>query len=423
MCEKHKDLNEENTRRNFLKKAMLLTGGSLFLSQIPVQAFAKNPLLNIPVEKGNNILILIQLKGGNDGLNTIVPFYDFGYYKSKRPKLHIPKSELIKLNNDFAIPESMKPLKSLWDKGMMKVVNSVGYPNPNLSHFHSEDVWSSGNDSKKEFGTGWLGRYLSQEFPNHQTAPPEIPVAIQVGGEMDLLFQSDQGYLGFSIEDYKELIEVAKTGEKFDHLNDNSKYGKELQYLRAVSNSTIHYSKAIQKAASQAKTETHYEPDELSQKFKLTAQFIKGNLGTKIYLVTLDGFDTHANQEWKHQDLLKQLSNAVHSFYSDLSKSKLQNKVLTMTYSEFGRRIEENGSRGTDHGTAAPVLFFGGGLEGYGCIGEPSDLRNPDEDGNLNFKTDFRSVYSTVLKNWMGANETMIKKGINGNFEIINGLI
>ena len=184
MCQHHKKENRNWSRRNFIQKVGFLTGASLFLSQLPVRALAKDPIAHLfPKNNTDNILVLIQLEGGNDGLNTIIPLHDYNFYKAKRPKIHIPKSEIISLNNDFGIPTSMKPLKSLWDKGMMKIVNGVGYPNPNLSHFRSADIWSTSSDSKKMIPTGWLGRYLSDEFPNYQNQPPKTPAAIQIGGD------------------------------------------------------------------------------------------------------------------------------------------------------------------------------------------------------------------------------------------------
>lgn len=406
------------TRRDFLSKTSLLTGASLFLSQLPIQAFTRNPLLDI---SGNeNILVLIQLKGGNDGLNTIIPYYDFGHYKSKRPKIHIPKERSIKLNNDFGMHEAMQPLQSLWDKGMMKVISSVGYPNPNLSHFRSKDIWTSSSDSNKIDGTGWLGRYIDNGLSKSKEG---IPSAIEIGGEADLIFQSNNGQRSINVENPKELFEIAQSGESFEMLNDGSNYGKELDFLRAACNTTQQYAKSINDASKRGKVAAKYNGNHLSKQLKQVAKLIKGNLGTKIYMVSLDGFDTHAFQGWKHENLLKELSSAIQSFYNDLSASKLQNKVLTMTFSEFGRRIEENGSRGTDHGTAAPVMMFGGGLGGSQIVGEPSDLKKEDKDGNLIHSTDFREIYASVIQNWMGASSSLSNKILNGKFNTIGGLL
>ncbi len=424
MCQDHHKEKRNWTRRHFIQKVGFLTGASMFMSPFSIRALAKNPISNLfPLNQNKNILVLIQLKGGNDGLNTIIPLYDYGFYKSKRPKIHIPKSDLISLNNDFAIPNSMKPLKSLWDKGMMKIVNGVGYPNPNLSHFRSADIWATGSSSQRIKNTGWLGRYLAHEYPNYQNQPPEIPAAIQIGEDSDIVFESELGQLGFTVEDPKELYEIAQSAETFSNVKEQSYYHEELQFLRTVSNSTFNYTNAIKKAESEGQTKTHYESDPLSQQLKLAAKLIKGNLGTTTYLVSLDGFDTHAQQSWKHQDLLRHLSNAIHSFYMDLSTSPLDQKVLTMTYSEFGRRIEENGSKGTDHGTAAPMLFFGKALGKSNIIGTPCNLQKPDNDGNLQFTTDFRSVYSTILKEWLGVNQNNKLNILGGNFKGIPELI
>lgn len=414
----HTQDHKKWTRRDFLSKTSLLTGATLFLSQLPMQAFGKNPFMDI---SGNeNILVLIQLKGGNDGLNTIIPYYDFGHYKSKRPEIHIPKKKSIQLTNDFGMHEAMKPLQSLWDKGMMKVISSVGYPNPNMSHFRSKDIWTSSSDSNKIDGTGWLGRYIDKEYTKSFDG---IPPAIEIGGEADLIFQSNRGQLSINVENPKELYELAQSGESFEMLNDGSNYGKELDFLRATSNTTKQYAKAINDASNRGKVKAKYKDNHLSAQLKQVAKLIKGDLGTKIYMVSLDGFDTHAYQGWKHEKLLQELSTAVAAFYKDLSASKLQNKVLTMTFSEFGRRIEENGSRGTDHGTAAPVMMFGGGVGESKFVGDPSDLKNEDNDGNLIHSIDFRSVYASVIQDWMGASASASRKILNGKFKTISGLL
>lgn len=411
----HEQDHKNWSRRDFLTKSAFLSGASLFLSQLPIRAFAKSPLLsNI---NHDNILVLIQLKGGNDGLNTIIPYYDFGTYKSFRPKIHINKNNSIALNKDFGMHQAMNPLKSLWDKGMMKIINNVGYPNPNMSHFRSLDIWTSSSDSNRMEDTGWLGRYLENEQNSDG-----IPAAIEIGGERSLSFQSMKGHLSINVDNPKDLYRVAQSGESFSRLSGTSKYEKEVDYLRSVCNDTQRYAKSIKNANDRGKVAAHYKDNPLSQQLKQVAKLIKGNLGSKVYMVTLDGFDTHAFQSWKHENLLRQLSEAIQSFYTDLSISKLQNQVLTMTFSEFGRRIDENGSRGTDHGTAAPVMMFGGGLSENKIIGNPANLKNLDNDGNLIHSLDFRQVYASVLQDWMGASGEISNKVLKGDFKTIQGL-
>ncbi|MGK0388890.1 MAG: hypothetical protein ACI94Y_001622 [Maribacter sp.] len=403
------------TRRDFISKSSLLAGASLFLSQLPIRAFAKSPLA---LDSNNkNILVLIQLKGGNDGLNTIIPYYDFGRYKSLRPKIHVSKSDSIQLNNDFGMHQAMTPLKSLWDKGMMKIINNVGYPNPNMSHFRSKDIWTTSSDSHKMESTGWLGRFLENEKSTNG-----IPPAIEIGGESNLSFQSKIGQLSLNVENPKHLYKIAQSGEHFERLAHSSKYNKELDFIRSVCNSTKQYAKSIKEADNRGKVEADYKGNSLSKQLKQVAKLIKGNLGSRVYMVTLDGFDTHASQSWKHENLLKELSEGIHSFYNDLSPTKLQNQVTTMTFSEFGRRIEENGSRGTDHGTAAPVMMFGGGLGESKILGTPPDFNHLDNDKNLIHSTDFRQIYSSVLQDWMGSNSKQSQQIIKGDFKRVKGL-
>ncbi len=416
MCE-HKKEHQKYSRRNFLKKTTILSASSFLFSQFPIYALAENPIQGFS-NKHDNILVLFQLKGGNDGLNTIVPFYDYGYYKSQRPKLHVEKSDLFFFDKNYAAPKTISPLKKLWDKGMMKVIHNVGYPDANLSHFHSSDIWSTANNKNTKINTGWLGRFNSSK-----KTETDFPPAIQIGGDAELLLQGNQGNASFSLESIEELPDIEQETSTITESFHSSNYHDEINFIHSISNATIQYAKQIKLAEQRGKTQAHYNNDSLSQQLKLAAKLIKGNLQTQTYLITLDGFDTHAHQAWKHQELLKQLSNAIFSFYADLSASKLQDKVLTMTYSEFGRRIEENGSMGTDHGTAAPMLFFGGALGGNGFIGEPPNLRQPDENGNLKYEIDFRSVYTTLLDNWMGATPQQIKMSIPGQHKKIQGLI
>lgn len=411
----HQEDHKNWSRRDFLSKTAFLSGASLFLSQLPIRAFAKSPLLMDSNQ--DNILVLIQLKGGNDGLNTIIPYYDFGRYKSLRPKIHISKNDSILLNKDFGMHQAMNPLKSLWDKGMMKVINNVGYPNANMSHFRSKDIWRSASDAHKMESTGWLGRYLENESQTEG-----IPAAVEIGGESDLSFQGMKGQLSLNVENPKDLYKISQTGDFFKRLESNSKYHQELDYLRSVCNATKQYAKSIKDADSRGRVEANYKGNSLSMQLKQVAKLIKGNLGSKVYMVTLDGFDTHAFQGWKHENLLRELSEGIASFYQDLSAAKLQNKVLSMTFSEFGRRIEENGSRGTDHGTAAPVMMFGGGLGDSKIIGDTSDLGNLDSDGNLIHSIDFREVYASVLQGWMGADNGIIRNVLKGDFGVLDGL-
>lgn len=411
----HQQDHKNWSRRDFLTRTAFLSGASLFLSQLPIRAFAKSPL--VMDSNNDNILVLIQLKGGNDGLNTIIPYYDFGSYQSLRPKIHVRKNDSVSLNKDFGMHQAMNPLKSLWDKGMMKVINNVGYPNGSMSHFRSKDIWTSSSDAHQMESTGWLGRYLENE-----SQLEGIPPAVEIGGETDFSFQGKLGQLSLNVENPKDLYEVAQTGEYFKRLEKKSKYHAELDYLRSVCNATKQYAKSIKEADGRGKVQADYKGNYLSKQLKQVAKLIKGNLGSKVYMVTLDGFDTHAFQGWKHENLLKQLSEGIAAFYQDLSAAKLQNKVLTMTFSEFGRRIEENGSRGTDHGTAAPVMMFGGGLGGNGMLGEPSDLKQLDGDGNLIHSVDFRRVYASVLQGWMNVDKRTTQHVLMGNFVGLNGL-
>ncbi len=415
--------NHKNGRRAFMKKMGLFTGATFMFSNMPFRVFTQTPL--IPQENKKRILVLIQLAGGNDGLNTIIPTYDFGTYKRQRPTLHVPKEESIILNNDFSIPESMKPFKKMWDKKMVKIINNVGNPFSDLSHFYSTDLWQGGiSDRGDKKHSGWMGRYLeiianasSNSFSTH-------PPAIQLGEDSGLVFQGDKSQYGFFVDQLDEFEELIKEAELHEIENNEwPLYKKELDFIKETSNNIYNYSGTISRISKEGKNEVHYENNPLSAQLKTVAKLIKGGLNTSIYHVSLDGFDTHAQQKWKHRELLSQLSNAVFLFYADLKKKNMHENVTTMTYSEFGRRIEENGSRGTDHGTSAPVFIFNGDFGKSEIIGEPADLKNPDEDGNLIYNMDFRRVYSTILDQWLGVGEDNIEKILYGKFNPIAGLI
>ena len=427
MCKNkaHDQEHFDNSRRDFLVRSAWMTGAAMLFSALPVSAFSSRKMAGmISPYLNDNILILIQLKGGNDGLNTLIPLYDFNEYKKARKNIFIPKENQIKLTSEYAIPKTMKSLQPLWKNGMMKVINNVGYPNANLSHFRSEDIWTTGSGSQKTLNTGWLGRQLEMNHSDYKLNPPTRPLAVQIGGESSLISKGGMGEMGIAFKDAEELYKIAKSGRLSRQLEtDGSPYGNALQYVRTVNNSSITYSKAIHAAYKKGRAKATYPQGEFGKKIQTVARLIQGGLGAKIYTISLEGFDTHANQMWKHQNLLEQLAQGVQALYQDLKSSRQEDKVLTMTFSEFGRRIEQNGSNGTDHGTAAPVMLFGGGLAGNGMFGTNANLKNADRNGNLIESTDYRQVYSTILQNWMGVSDSDTKSIFGQEFNTIKGLI
>ncbi|MEM6724042.1 MAG: DUF1501 domain-containing protein [Bacteroidota bacterium] len=423
----HEEDHDLYSRRSFLGQMGLLGGMGMMMGSVPIKALGMNKMLKFFNEDPDNdrILVLIQMKGGNDGLNTMIPMYDYDFYRNQRPTLGIPQNRLIQLGDDIAMPDFMNGVYPMWQEGKMKVIHSVGYQDQNLSHFRSTDIWASGSPANEEVSTGWLGRMLTAEFPDLYNNPPAMPPAIQIGAEGNRVFSGSLINLAVSVTDPEELFEIAQNGQLYPTSDlPLTCYGEELRYMRLVANNTFTYAGAIQEAYNSSVTTVDYEGEtNIGEQLGIVARLIKGNLGTKLYLVALDGFDTHAEQETDHAMLLSDIANNIAKFFQDLKAQNMESKVLAMTFSEFGRRIEENASLGTDHGSAAPVLLFGPGVNGSAFVGARADLRNPDEFGNLDYHTDFKSIYATVLQDWMCLDALSVDSIMGGSYPRIDKLI
>ena len=402
-------------RRGFLRTLGMAGAGAISFGNSTLSV-VESPLLNQALSDAysDRILVLIRLKGGNDGLNTIVPLYDFDLYASKRPKIHIPQNKLIKLNDDFAMPNFMKNIDPLWKDGSMKVVHGVGYENQNLSHFKSSEIWATTNP-ESDISSGWMGRYFEGKYIDYMNNPPEKPLAIQIGGRGNMIFDGDLTTYSFSVSSPQRLKRVAENGTLFDNQdNGENLHGQQVSFLREASNTTFRYASVINQAYQNSKVFDSYANDNFDLQLSLVSRFIKGNLGTKVYMVSLGGFDTHANQPARHEVLMKRLTSAIQTFYNDLGDFGIADKVLSMTFSEFGRRVAENGSNGTDHGSAAPIMLFGPALNGSGFIGQHPSLRALDKKGNMANSIDFRAVYASVLSDWLCADAVDVSNSISG---------
>lgn len=409
------------SRRDFLR-GLGLTGGAFMLGGNTLNAVGASPLaylLNGSVE--DRILVMIRLQGGNDGLNTFVPLYDYGTYQSNRSQIALPENSLVNLAPEFGMHNAMSALSTMWQDGQMKVVNSVGYDNQSLSHFRGSDIWHSASNPNVIDDSGWLGRFLENEYPDYLTNPPEVPPAVQIGSIGSLLFNgSDENNTtrAVSVTNPTELYEIAQTGQLYDLNNLPDCYiGDQLGYLRAVANTTFQYAGIINESYENSQTQAAYPQGGIGQQLELVARLIKGGLGTKMYVVTLNGFDTHAEQTSKHEELLNNLAESVNAFFTDLEVGGRAQDVLAMTYSEFGRRVNQNASQGTDHGKAAPVMLFGQGLNGNGFLGTNPDLQNLDANDNLIHGTDFREIYASVLENWLCIDGSLVDNILGQSFD------
>lgn len=408
----HKQHDHEHdywSRRSFIQALGLVGGGSILMGNQAVSAAQATPLtVALSESQNDNILVIIRLNGGNDGLNTIVPVYDYATYANLRPNIRHFEPNLMPLNDDFSLPNYMNDLESVWGDGQMKVVHGVGYPDQNLSHFRSSDIWASGAHQYEE-PTGWWGRYFEDLYPDYLTNPPASPPAIQVGNIGNLIFDGFDNNYAFTVANIEQLQAIGANGALHDVVNvPDCIYGDKLTYLRATANTTYTYSGVINEAYMAASNNANYGNGDLAVQLAAVARLIKGGLGTKVYMVSLGSFDTHADQRYQHQALLQDLSSSIKAFYEDLGAGGWDQKVLSMTISEFGRRPYENGSSGTDHGAASPMMLFGPALNGSGFVGDHPDLLTWDDYDNLIPSSDFRDVYASVLANWFCLDQEVI---------------
>lgn len=409
--------NQGLGRRDFIKNLGMISAGTLAFSSIPLSSLLASPAVQAALSgSGDRVLVIIRLKGGNDGLNTFVPVFDYGTYSSYRPNLKIDTADLLALNTQYSVPNYASSLKNLWDDGKMKVIQNVGYANQDLSHFTSTDIWDSAQTTVGE-KSGWLGRYLWDQNPSFITNPPTDPLAIQIGGDGNILFFNENNInMAMNVIDPVTLYQIAQTGSLYTvGSNAPCYYEDQLDFMKSMINSTYYQSQAIQEAFN-AGSNTVSFPSGLGDSLSLVSRLIKGGLETKIYMLTLDGFDTHAQQDTRHPDLLVEFGDSVKAFYEDLQAGGKDQSVLTMTFSEFGRRVNENGSMGTDHGSAAPLMMFGPAVNGNGFIGTDVNLSSLDIYGNLQFTTDFRQVYTTVLQDWLCINELTSDTILGGSY-------
>lgn len=423
----HEKDHQVHGRRTFLKNLGLVGTAGMVLNHLPVSAVGNSSLAQaLAATDSDRILVLIRLKGGNDGLNTIIPLHDFGRYQSLRPSIHIPQADTWMLNGAQGVNNHLSALQPLWNDGKMKVIDNVGYPDQNLSHFRSSDIWASSSDSNEFVTSGWLGRFLEGEYPDFLVNPPDVPPAIQIGGTSNLVFNNSTDFnYAISTDNPQQLYEIAQTGQLYNVTDvPECTYGEQLSYLRAVANTTFRYAGVLAEAyeAGQNNTGAEYLNDQLGDQLALIARLIQGGLNTKLYMVELDGFDTHANQPIAHANLLNSLGENTAAFFTDLEVGGHANRLLAMTISEFGRRPEQNGSEGTDHGSSAPVLVFSNGLNGNGVIGGLQDLQDLDPYGNVRHTVDFRSIYATVMNYWLCLPPDLVDSLLGQDFERIEGL-
>lgn len=349
-------------------------------------------------------LVVVQLAGGNDGLATVLPYAD-GALHDNRSTLTFPDDQLIKLNQSVALHPNLRGLKQLWDDKKLAIVQGVGYPNPNRSHFASMDNWASATPGKPS-QSGWLGRYLDAA-----QLPPDNPFnAASIGTELPLALKSQKTSVA-SVQDAGkfQLRTDPRHPQDHDSLMASFKHiysrgpGGAAYYdlVDKMSATAVSATAELKDLATKYHPAVSYPQTPLGRSLQNVAQLLSGGFGTRVYYVQTGGFDTHANEKTGHDRLMSQLSDAIAAFYQDIKAQGLSQGVAMMTWSEFGRRVKENGSGGTDHGTAAPLFVMGDGVKG-GIVGDQPSLTKLDSNGDLIFGVDFRSVYNTILTKWLG---------------------
>lgn len=435
-------------RRKFLKRLGAAGAAPILLNGLPVSALAANsPLMKmLSSSVSDRVLIFIQMHGGNDGLNTIIPVFNYTDYQFIRANIAIPDDgtrkyialdDTLPTADQLGLHPDMQGVKDLYDDKRATVIQAVGYDNMNMSHFRSRDIWFMGIDSDQKGSSGWMGRFLENEYPGYPDNYPSTempdPLGLEIGNEVTLAYQQENSIpAGISLANpdsfYNLINSVGVDSPTAASFPDNY-YGDELEYLMNFEIKTNDYaarlkevwdngtnSSTVYPTTYPLQTPTPYINNPLAEQFKIIARLLAGGIKTRIFMTRIGGFDTHANQVessdasvGRHAALLYHISETVKAFHDDLRAigGGLEDRVLTMTFSEFGRRAYSNQSYGTDHGKAGPILLFGNGLKG-GVIGTNPDLNDLD-NGNIRHQFDYRQVYTTVLSDWLGATDSSIQ--------------
>ncbi len=422
-------------RRKFLRYTAGTLATSVVLDGYGARAFdvqqsALIQSLSHLAGANDRILVLIQLNGGNDGLNTVIPLDQMSRYVSLRSNIAIPESKVLTLdkNPTTGLHPAMTGLQRLYNDGKLSIVHSVSYPSPNFSHFRSSDIWFTGADSDKLLTTGWAGRYLDERYPGYPEKYPNQqnpdPLAIQIGAVASTALLGPAQTMAITLQNPDTFAQLV--GEKPNvnsDLNLETPAGRHIAFIRQQQQTSVGYAAQIKAAASKGKNQVTYPTgNTLADQLKIVARLIHGGLQTKLYYVSLGGFDTHASQvsatdptSGAHANLMRYVSDGIKTFMDDVKAMGAEDRVVGMTFSEFGRRAVSNSSLGTDHGVAAPLFIFGSAVKRQ-VVGKNPDL-NDLSNNNIKMQTDFRQVYAALLGDWLGEGETVLTEVLSRDFE------
>lgn len=384
-----------------IKRKEFLQIGSLASASLMMPKFLKAFEKQSLVPPGNKVLVVLQFSGGNDGLNTVIPIRNDIYYKA-RPKLGILRDKALQLTDEAGINPALPFFKNLFDEGNLGIMNGVGYPNPDRSHFRSMDIWQSASNSNEYVNTGWLGRYLDA-----QCSGCDKPTqALEIDDVLSLALKGEK-LKGLALRDPKKLYSTSN--ERY-YREINAAHENEepvVDYLYKTLSETLSSADYIYEQSRRHPSSQTYPATGLGKNFQTISSLILSDINTKVYYVSLGSFDTHVNQENQQKRLFTELNDAVNSFVTDMKANHRFEDVTVMTFSEFGRRVAQNASGGTDHGTANCMFFIGGGLKQKGLINPMPDLSKLNQ-GDLIHSIDFKSVYATLLHKWLRADDQEI---------------
>lgn len=382
-------LIKPQSRREFLKKSAVVTAGTLLLPSF-LQA---SPWENTSGKR----LVVVQFSGGNDGLNTIVPFRNDILLKS-RPNLRLNNNELLKVSDELAFNAALTDFRTLYDNGDVCIINNVGYPNPNRSHFRSMDIWHTASDAHVYGKTGWLGRYLDNECKGE---PPVTAVEMNTILSMAMKGKTKKGIPVSNVQQFYQASKQIRINHPHHHDNELA------SYLYKTIADTKSSAKYLYEKHNIYQSKIQYPDGRFAKDLKGVAEMILSNVESPIYYTNLSGFDTHNNQKERQSRLLTEFSQGIGSFAKELKAAKEWDNTLVLVFSEFGRRVKENASKGTDHGKANNVLLIGGALKQAGLYNALAKLSQLDE-GDIPFEIDFRQIYTTILQNWLKTDSSKI---------------
>jgi uncharacterized protein (DUF1501 family) len=385
-----------------VKRRGFIQMGSLATASMMMPKFLKAFEKPATVPPGNKVLVVLQFSGGNDGLNTVIPITNDIYFKSRKA-ISIKKDSALQLSTDVGLHPSLAAFKGLYDSGELAIMNNVGYPNPDRSHFRSMDIWHSASASNEYVNTGWLGRYLDAQC----SGCDKPTYALELDDTLSLALKGEETK-GLAFKDPRRLYSTSKE-KYYKDLNaaHNSSSEETVEYLYKTMSETISSADYIYQQSKLKPTSKVYPATQLAQSFKTIASLIMSDINTKVYYVSVGSFDTHAGQLQQQKRLFDEINGAIAAFVADMKANGRFNDVLLTTFSEFGRRVAQNASNGTDHGTANNMFFIGGGLQQKGLLNDMPNLTDLNQ-GDLKHNVDFRNVYATILNKWLQVNDKQI---------------